>query len=102
MGVDIQRHADAAMPKHFTDDLGMHALLQKQCCGCMPHVMKADAWEPRFIEQGPEAPLHEIGRFYWLPDCIRKDEVIALPLLPQAQPLCGLSGAMLTQGVHRA
>lgn len=68
----------------------------------MAQIMKADPWQLRCAQEGPERAAAEVSRFYWPANLIGKNQVLIIPGRAQSEPLGRLPTAVLVEGVHRA
>jgi hypothetical protein len=94
--VDRSGHTDVGMSKEFLDDDELDALLQQECRGRVPQVVKPDRPQVGLAEQCVEVP-GQGGRFDRVPDRPGEDVAAALPVRARLHLLACLLLAVGTQ-----
>lgn len=93
VAVNIQRDADAAMPKDFHHHAWANPLYQEKRRAGMSRVVEALVANARFLDSAYEATVG-IARFYWRSARGGEDEARILPGAPGSEPFLHLAQSM--------
>ena len=90
MGVGVQGEAGFSVAQNSGQSLGVHPAGQGMGCECVSEIMKAEAWQPRLLQQSFQVIVGGIGAdgLFW-PEGIRKGPLGAGVFLSPGQQACG-------------
>ena len=61
MGVGVQGEAGFSVAQNSGQSLGVHPAGQGMGCECVSEIMKAEAWQPRLLQQSFQVIVGGIG-----------------------------------------
>ena len=98
MGVGVQGEAGFSVAQNSGQSLGVHPAGQGMGCECVSEIMKAEAWQPRLLQQSFQVIVGGIGAdgLFW-PEGIRKGPLGAGVFLRRVSKPAVLGGRVMVR-----